>query len=300
METKRLLFIVNPISGTKNKQPLIDSLPSVLDSSFMEWSVKWTEYAGHAAELACKAAADGIDICVAIGGDGTVNEVARALCHTNTSLGIIPMGSGNGLARHLGLPLNAKKALSVVAKGIITTVDSGEICGHPFFCTCGVGFDAFISDRFAQKKTRGIRTYARTMFTDGLSYKGEQYTISVDDGEPEEVFAYVITCGNAAQYGNDFYIAPHASMKDGFLDVTIMTPFPLYSAPKVLFQMHSRKLDNNSHVRTLRCKNLLIHRAEAGPIHFDGDPIQAGKEVEISIKPESLRVVVPPSAEPNI
>ena len=179
----------------------------------------------------------------------------------------------------------------MVAEAEPLTIDYGIINEHPFFCTCGMGFDAFISDRFAKAGKRGFVTYAKTTLVDGLSYKAEQYEISIDDGEREQVDAYVLTAGNAAQYGNDFFIAPSASVRDGLLSVTILSPFPLYSAAKVLYQMHAGTLERNSHTRTFNCRHLHVWRKEAGPIHFDGDPVGTTAEVDIRIVAGGLKVI---------
>lgn len=291
---KQFVFIANPISGTHSKKAVVDAIPAVMARVEADFKIVWTEYAGHAEELARQSALEGADVCVAIGGDGTVNEVARALLHTDTALGIIPMGSGNGLARHLHIPLKPLRALDTIADAEVRVIDSGVINGHPFFCTCGMGFDAFISDRFANAGKRGFATYAKTTLVDGLSYKPEQYDITIDDMPAEHVQAYVLTAGNASQYGNDFFIAPGASLCDGLLSVTILSPFPLYSAPKVLYQMHAGTLERNVHSRMFACRHLHISRSAEGPVHFDGDPVRTTAEVDIRIEPSSLRVVVNP------
>ncbi len=175
MSKTKLLFIANPISGTRDKKPVIDSLPLFLDAERFEWEVAWTDHKGHAAELAFQASEDGIDVCVAIGGDGTVNEVARSLRHSNTALGIVPMGSGNGLARHLQIPMNPDGALRVLSRCDIKALDYGLINEIPFFCTCGMGFDAFISEKFASAGKRGLGTYIENTLRGGLAYEPETY-----------------------------------------------------------------------------------------------------------------------------
>ena len=149
MMKKRVTFIVNPISGTHSKDELPDLIERVMDKEQFDCQIVSTEYAGHASELARQSADEGVDIVVAVGGDGTVNEVARSLTHTQTALAIVPCGSGNGLARHLCLPLDMKKAVGIINECCIDEFDYGIINDLPFFCTCGMGFDAFISLKFA-------------------------------------------------------------------------------------------------------------------------------------------------------
>ena len=228
----KILFIVNPISGTSDKRHIIDLIPKYLDNSRFQWTIRYTEHKGHAAQFVAEAIEAGTDVVVAVGGDGTVNEVARSLVHTNTALGIIPCGSGNGLARHLYIPMNPDGALEVLSDCHIESLDYGMIDEVPFFCTCGVGFDAFISDRFAKSNRRGLLTYIENTLKEGLKYKPDTYEITID-GERQTYKAFLIACANASQYGNNVYIAPHASMSDGLMDVTLMEPFTVLEAPQI-------------------------------------------------------------------
>lgn len=296
MEKTRILFIVNPISGTHDKRPFIESLPQFLSEERFVWEVAWTDHRGHAAELAQQAAEEGYDVCAAIGGDGTVNEVARSLCHTQTALAIIPMGSGNGLARHIQIPMNPDGALQVLSRCEIKSLDYGVINNYPFFCTCGMGFDAFISEKFANSGKRGLLTYIENTLRGGLSYEPETYELELD-GQKEHYKAFLIACGNASQYGNNFYIAPQASMSDGLLDVTIMEPFNVLEAPQIVMQMLTKTLDTNSRIRTFQCRSLHVHRSQPGVIHYDGDPAEAGTDIDIHLVPKGLRVVVNGEAE---
>lgn len=296
MDKTRILFITNPIAGTHEKRSIIESLPRYLPRERFEWEVVWTEHRGHAAEIALQAAEDAFDVCAAIGGDGTVNEVARSLCHTKTALAIIPMGSGNGLARHIQIPMNPDKALEVLARCDIKALDYGIINDIPFFCTCGMGFDAFISEKFATSGKRGLITYIENTLKGGLSYEPETYELELD-GQKEHYKAFLIACGNASQYGNNFYITPQASMSDGLLDVTIIEPFNVIKAPQIVMQMLNKTLDTNSHIRTFQCRSLHVHRSLPGVIHFDGEPAEAGTDIEIRLVPKGLQVVVNESAE---
>lgn len=288
---RKIVFIVNPISGTSDKQHVIDMIPEYMDAGRFDWTIRRTEYRSHAAVIAREAVREGACVAVAVGGDGTVNEVARSLVHTSTALGIIPCGSGNGLARHLGIPVNADGALRVLSECRIEQLDYGTIDNEPFFCTCGVGFDAFISDRFAKSRRRGLYTYIENTLKEGLKYKPETYDITID-GEQQTYRAFLIACANASQYGNNVYIAPNASMSDGLMDVTLMEPFTVLDVPQIAVQLFTKTIDSNSRIRTFRCKHLHIKRSAPGVIHFDGDPKEAGQELDVRLVPQGIRMVI--------
>ncbi len=296
METlKRVTFIVNPISGTHRKDELPLLIEKQLDHTRFVHEVRLTEYAGHAAELARQCAADGIDVVVAVGGDGTVNEVARSLVHTETALGIIPCGSGNGLARHLCLPMDVQKAIQIINRCQIELFDYGVINDLPFFCTCGMGFDAFISLKFAEAGKRGPITYVENVLKEGLKYKPETYEI-IDDTGTARYKAFLIACANASQYGNNAYIAPGATMKDGEMDVIIMEPFDALEAPQIAADLFMKTLGNNSKIKTFRTKSIHIHRKEPGAIHYDGDPIMTDTDIDVHIEHLGIRILTNPDA----
>ena len=190
---KRIVFIMNPISGTQNKAGIPELIEKTIDHDQFSYELRMTEYAGHASEIAREAMEQGVDIVVAIGGDGTVNEVARAIVHSQTALGIIPCGSGNGLARHLLLPMNLKKSIEIINSCEIHELDYGIINGHPFFCTCGMGFDAFVSHKFAEAGKRGPITYVENVLREGLKYKPETYEIQDETGTTRAK-AFLISC----------------------------------------------------------------------------------------------------------
>ncbi|MCI6161446.1 MAG: YegS/Rv2252/BmrU family lipid kinase [Prevotellaceae bacterium] len=295
-EMMRILFVMNPISGTVEKSNIPQLIEETLDKSLFDYSVAETEYAGHATQLAQKAKADGVDIVVAVGGDGTVNEVARAIIDSKTALGIIPCGSGNGLARHLLLPMDIKKSIGVINKCVINELDYGLVNGMPFFCTCGMGFDAFISMKFAEAGKRGMLTYVENVLREGLSYKPETYKIENEEGMTIHK-AFLISCANASQYGNNAYIAPQASMSDGLLDVIIMEPFSVIEAPQVAIEMMNKTLDKNQKIKTLKTDHIRIHRERPGFIHYDGDPVMAEADVDIRLVQKGIRMIVNPDAD---
>lgn len=300
MEAKqKIVFIVNPISGTHNKQAILDVIDNELDKNIFDPQVCYTRYEGHATELAYNAVREGAGTVVAIGGDGTVNETGRGLVQSDTALGIIPCGSGNGLARHLQIPLNASKAVKILNARKIEKLDYGLINDIPFFCTCGLGFDAFVSFKFAMAGKRGLRTYIENTLKEGLRYKPETYEIISDEGIVKYK-AFLIACANASQYGNDAYIAPQASMSDGLMDVTIMEPFTMLEAPQIAIQLFNKTLNHNSHIKTFRCKKLTILRKSPGVIHYDGNPVTTGNKIKVEMVHKGINVVVNGKAVPTL
>lgn len=288
---KHITFIMNPISGTVSKAKIPELIEQRLDKSKFTYSVLTTKYAGNGTELAQQAAHQGDDIVVAVGGDGTVNEVGKALVHTDTALGVLPCGSGNGLARHLMIPMDMRKALDIINEAEVKKLDYGSINAMPFFCTCGMGFDAFISMKFAEAGKRGMATYVQKVLEEGLRYKPETYEITTQDGT-NHYKAFLLSVANASQYGNNAFIAPQASMSDGLLDVIIMEPFDVLEAPQVALELFNKTLDKNMKIKTFKAEKIMIHRSEPGLIHFDGDPKMTSSDVEIDVHKKGINVVI--------
>ena len=298
-EKKHISFVVNPISGTQEKDQIVAMINEQLDIDKYTFQIEYTQYAGHAEEIAAKCAQEEHFAVVAIGGDGTVNEVARALTHTSTALGIIPCGSGNGLARHMQISMQPQKALEVINEGYVERIDYGTINRRKFFCTCGVGFDAFVSLKFAEAGKRGLNTYIEQSLNASLNYKPETYKVTIDGNDTEIYQAFLIACGNAAQYGNNAYIAPKATLTDGLLDVTILNPFTPLDVPSLALQLFTKTIDQNSHIKTFRCKTINIRRESPGVVHFDGDPVNMGANLKVKIHPAGLQVIVPADDSKN-
>ena len=295
-EKKKISFIINPKSGTQSKEQILHLLDEKLDNTKYAQEVIYTEYAGHAVKIAAQKAKENVHAVVAIGGDGTINEIARSLVHTKTALGIIPCGSGNGLARHLQISMEPKKAIEIINEGIIDVIDYGKINEVPFFCTCGVGFDAFVSLKFAKAGRRGPLTYLEKTLLESLKYQPETYELETEDGTLKYK-AFLIACGNASQYGNNAYIAPQAMLTDGLLDVTILEPFTVLDVPSLSFQLFNKTIDQNSRIKTFRCQTLRIHRTKPGVVHFDGDPMMMGENIDVKVIKEGLQVIIPRYAE---
>lgn len=298
-DKKEIVFIVNPRSGTHDKSDIPRIIEQTIDKAKFDYKVLFTEYAGHAAEIARRCVANDVHIVVAVGGDGTVNEVARSLVHTETALGIVPCGSGNGLARHLCIPMDIRKAIAIINRCNIEALDYGVINSLPFFCTCGMGFDAFISLKFAEAGKRGPVTYMENVLREGLKYKPEVYEV-IDETKATRHKAFLIACANASQYGNNVYIAPKATMTDGLMDVTIMEPFTAFDAPQISIDMFNKTLDKNTRIKTFHSKKIHIHRTKPGVIHYDGDPVMAGEDINVEIKEKGIKIIINPYANKNM
>lgn len=284
------LLIVNPRSGTSDKGRVIKHAIERLLSIGISVETAFTERPAHATELAAAAASEGVDIVVAIGGDGTVNETARALCNSSSVLGIIPTGSGNGLARHLNIPMDPLKAIGVITDGRVEQCDYCTVNDRPFFCTFGMGFDAAVSGRFASRPgNRGLINYVRSAIEELIHFRADEYTISCADGTLTEK-AFLIACCNASQYGNNAFIAPAASIRDGLLDITIVHRGTLLEHAMSGIEIITGSIGNHGKVQTFRAPEVTIRRAKGTIAHIDGDPIELPGELNVRVCPGRLKI----------
>lgn len=286
---RNLTLIINPISGTVSKRGADRYIERKLAEAGYAVRTVFTERAGHARELAAEAAARGDYGVLACGGDGTINEIASSLVGTDTAIGIVPMGSGNGLARHIGIPVDLHCSLKVIKEDNIVACDYGTANGVPFFCTFGVGFDAAVSDRFARQGQRGLVTYLKSTLNEYFHYKPDEYTIEVA-GRVITQKAFLVVCCNASQYGNNAFIAPDASIRDGILDITIVRPGNALTRAMVGIDMLAGFIGSNALVETLGVSQALIHRSKPGPAHIDGDPVQMGADITVECHHAKLKV----------
>lgn len=287
----KIAFIINPIAGGKSKRDIPGLINDKLDKNTFSPEVFFTERRGHGAEIARELLRKGINKLVAVGGDGTVNEVASALVHTEGVLGIVPFGSGNGLARHLKIPMDPVKAIDILNKDHSIKMDTGLMNEVPFFCTSGVGFDAYIGKMFALKLKRGFNTYIKTTIYEFLHYKSHHYKLTFPDREID-TNAFLITIGNISQYGNNAFICPYADVQDGLLDISIISPFPKFFALDMGRRLFNRTIDKSRYTRVFTASELKIRRKEPGPVHIDGEPFEMGEELILRIAPASLNVLI--------
>jgi diacylglycerol kinase (ATP) len=288
---KKILFIINPISGGLNKASIPNLIDKYLNHKIFEAEIIYSEYIGHARKLADESLKNLFDIVVAVGGDGTINEVASVMESSGKLMGIIPCGSGNGLARTVKIPLKNIDAIKRLNGLNVIQIDTGILNGKKFFNMAGMGFDAHISSLFAEDKKRGFFGYIKTTLNEISKYKPDDYQIKVD-GELLKQECFMLSIANSSQYGNNAHVSPTASVQDGLLDVCLIKPFPMYIFPSLGYRMFSKSADGSKFVRIVKGKEILIKRSKAGPVHVDGEPQQMGDEISIGIKHLSLNLIV--------
>ncbi len=282
---------MNPVSGGKKKDGVPQLIQQYLDTAIFDASVVFTDGASHARQIAKEAVDNNYDLIVAVGGDGTINEVASSLVGTNVALGIIPCGSGNGLSRFLTIPMDMQKAIKNLNTGHAEVIDSAEANGQPFFNMAGMGFDAHISEVFSHEKKRGFITYIKSSFREIVNYKAQNYHIEID-GNLYEREAFMLSFANSSQYGNNAYVSPGASVQDGLIDICIIKPFPLYRFIEMGIRSFTKTIAESAYVEIIRGKHIKVKRKHAGPMHLDGEPHTIGTAIEINILPNSLKVIV--------
>jgi YegS/Rv2252/BmrU family lipid kinase len=266
-----------------------DLIQKNLDTSLFEPTIVFTEGAMHASDLA-RGAVGRYQYVIAVGGDGTVNEIASAIVGTDTALGILPFGSGNGLARFLGIPMDIADAIKTLNVERVEAIDSAKLNGQCFFNMAGMGFDAHISEVFSHDKTRGFGAYIRSSLREIVNYKSDTYHIDID-GVTYVREAFMLSIANSSQYGNNAHVSPCASVQDGWLDVCIIKPFPLYRFPEMGIRMFAKTAHKSKYVEIIQGKHISIKRSKDAPVHLDGEPQIMGTDVEINIVPGSLKIV---------
>jgi YegS/Rv2252/BmrU family lipid kinase len=289
---EKVFFIVNKYSGKGFDEALEGQIIDACASAGVEGTIEYTQRRGHATELAQEAVSLGFTKIFARGGDGTVNEVARALVHTPAALGVLPAGSGNGLARHLGIPLNTHGALGSLAHGEILTIDTLLINGGLSVNVSGFGFDAHVASQFGKNGQRGLAGYAKLVLGEFLSY--QEFDITAEfDGKRETKRAFMVALANASQFGNNALIAPDASVSDGVLDVCFIRRIPITEALPFLIKLFRGKIEQSRFVTIVKARKFTAQLSTAQPIHLDGEPGGLSKQYDVEIQPKSLRVIVP-------
>jgi len=291
-ETKKILFIINPIAGTRQKQLILDAIAEAFPDEGYE--ALFTAYCGNAYEIALQKMKEGFESIVAVGGDGTVNEVASALVNTSCELGIIPTGSGNGLARHLNIPVQTSAALKVIRHHKTHEIDAGKVNGRYFFCTCGTGFDASVGKKFARDSRRGILNYVRATIHQYIRYSPKSYVLKTGS-KSIKLDAFLVTFANSGQYGNNAYIAPNAVIDDGWLDLCILRPFPKATTLELGLRLFFKNIHQSPYLETMRIRKASLRRKgkRKMTLHLDGEPVTVRGKIKVKVVPGALRVMVP-------
>lgn len=286
----KIRFIINPLSGTNKQKDIENCIAKHLNN----YEIVYTKKAGDATILSIEAVAENFDAVVAVGGDGTVNECLVGLVNSNTALGVIPCGSGNGFAYHIGMGRTVEKAIIQLKDAKIETIDSCAANSTPFVNVSGIGFDAHIANLFAGLKERGFINYLKLILKE-LTYKPQEYTLNYDESQMK-VSAYLIAFANASQYGNDARISPMADLQDGLLDFVIVKDFPKWRIPLFLLKVVRGKTHLSKYVEIIQCQKMQIS-AKNTLLHLDGEPYKASNPVEVKLIPKSLKILMPNGKE---
>ncbi len=287
---KKIRFIINPKSGIGRQKKIETLILSHVDETMFESEICYTQAKAHATILAQDAVRMNYAAAVAVGGDGTINEVAQGLLHSNTAMGIIPAGSGNGLARFLKISIRTKKALNIINRFHIKTIDTGLINGHTFVSIAGLGYDAHVAELFAKSINRGFWAYARICFTEYIKFNPRRFKISAD-GKTLKRNAFMVSFANSDQFGFNARISPRAIIDDGFIDLCIVRKPRIYYAAFVIPFIFMGLIDKTPFVRVIRAKDIRVVQLRNNAAHIDGDDIRLGKKISVQVVPQSLRVV---------
>ena len=287
-------FIYNPRAGpARDHGRLLGPLQTFIARHRLDATVIATTCRGHATELAAAAVARGCDAVIAVGGDGTMNEVARALVDTPAALGLVPRGSGNGLARHLGIPMRFPAALDALLTSRIHPIDSGEANGRSFFSVMGTGFDTAVLSQFELLPTRGFLTYVTTAARLFFRYRCGTYALTVNGESLPPRAAFLVCVANGDQLGNNARLAPGARLDDGRLDLVIVPPLSIFSALPAAARLFAGSVNRVPGLHRHAIKQLVISRPQAGPMQVDGELVNTSADITVCIRPASLRVLVP-------
>lgn len=291
---KKILFVINPSSGSSLLRS--DSLSRIItkhiDHNLYEPQIVYSDGPDHVVALSSDAAANGVPVVVAVGGDGSINLVARALVRTKTALGIIPAGSGNGLAHHLKIPVHAIKAIEIINKGKTMLMDSVLLNDKLFFSIAGVGFDALVAREYAKSEMRGFLPYFRIVTSKYPVYRPKNYELIID-GNPLSCRALFVVFANSGQFGYNTIIAPHAEVDDGLIDVCIARKVPLIKMPLLVHQLFNGTVDSSGFVEIIKAKQVEVKRKKNRRINLDGESVKLTKNFVVTVNPGSLKVITP-------
>lgn len=290
---RNLLFIVNPISGIGRQKKIEALLESNIDHSLLDYTVRYTERIHHGTELAKDAVEQGcFDAIVAVGGDGSVNDIVSGMVGSNIALGIIPCGSGNGLARNLKIPLTPAHAIEILNHYKVAEIDTIYLNDRVIASIAGIGFDARVARRMKQTKVRGLQAYAKIILTDYPTYKEHTYRLNIDGNEIERK-AWFISFANSNQFGYNTAIAPLAQLDDGLIDVCIVDRIPLLHLPMTAPLLYLNHFELSQHVEYFKAHEVTVYNNDEKWVNIDGEGERIGTELHFRNVRKSLKVLVP-------
>lgn len=290
MSKKNLHFIINPISGTGKNKDILKKINKEIHSEIFDTHIHFTERANHATEIASKLCREKADIIVAVGGDGTVNEVGQALVNKDCMMGIVPTGSGNGLARHLGIPQQVNKALRLLNSLHAIKIDSCTANGHFFVNVSGIGYDGHISHCFSKEKKRGMKTYMKLILSEWWSYNIKRYQIEIDGTSVFDDEAVQISFANGTQFGNNVVISPQSKTDDGLIELCIVKPFQFYEIPFLLLALATNRFHLSKRMKIISCAEATILSKNAMK-HLDGEPKDLSDCLQLKVLPKSISII---------
>lgn len=288
---RRVLFIINPISGGGKAKRFLKYIKRNKDNLEISFDIIFTKPDLSVEDNLKLVSLDNWDIVIAAGGDGTINETSSAIINKNILLGIIPLGSGNGLARHLKIPLNPVKALSKILNGRAREIDIGYFNNKPFINMAGIGFDGYVSGLFAGSRKRGIQTYAQCVLKALSHFKPRRYILEID-GEKFYHEAYLIAFANSKQYGSNFFIAPYGSLVDGVIDITVINKVNLLHVPRLALALRTRNLNKLPFVSMYKGRSIKVFDLDNEYGHVDGEPLVTHGDLNINVKSSQIKIIV--------
>ena len=288
----KTLFLVNERSGLRRRRDIAGVIRAHAGATSLEHEIVACGRIEDLDDVIARAEREKFDVVYAVGGDGTVHEVARRLIGRDLAFAVLPTGSGNGYARHLRLPINSLASLQACLSGSVVRVDTAQVNGRPFLGVMGVGLDAVVAQRFASSDVRGLRTYVKEGLKTFMNFRPERYEIVIDNLTMTTT-AYLVAVANSSQYGNNARIAPVASLQDGLLDLVLVEDLSIFSAPRLLMRLFMGTLHRSSRVKVVQGRDIVIRRERAGPVHLDGEPLDMEAELKVKVVPLSLNVLLP-------
>lgn len=287
----KLRFIINPISGSRDNSNIAQLVKENLNLNKFQYDIFYTERKKHAIELSQKAVEEKIDVVIAVGGDGTLNECAQPIIGTETALSVIPRGSGNGFAHHLNIKQDVINCIKDLNNSTISEVDSCSANGKPFVNVSGVGFDAHIAHLFSKITVRGFSSYIKLVLKECILYPSKEYTIKFDN-QQRKVDAFLISWANSSQFGNNAVISPESKIDDGYFEICIVKKLPRILIPILLFRLFNKSIQHSKYVEIIKCKEAQI-LCDDGRSHLDGETYNLGSEIKIKNNPLSLKIFTP-------